>query len=102
MGTARGFMLALGCIQAMQCNRNTCPTGITTHDKKLQRGLVPEEKSIRVSQYHRNLCHEVETIAHSCGVPEPHQLKRHHVRMVVGRGKSIPYDQLYPDAKADG
>ncbi len=39
--SARGFMFALGCIQAMQCNRNTCPTGITTHDKKLQRGLVP-------------------------------------------------------------
>ena len=39
--TARGFMFALGCIQAMKCNQNTCPTGITTHDKHLQRGLVP-------------------------------------------------------------
>ena len=37
--SARGFMFAIGCIQALQCNKNTCPTGITTHDKKLQRGL---------------------------------------------------------------
>ena len=43
--SARGFMFALGCIQALQCNKNTCPTGITTHDKKLQRGLVPADKA---------------------------------------------------------
>ena len=41
VASARGFMFALGCIQALQCNKNTCPTGITTHDPKLQRGLVP-------------------------------------------------------------
>ncbi|MEQ9567333.1 MAG: FMN-binding glutamate synthase family protein, partial [Pseudomonadales bacterium] len=39
--SARGFMFALGCIQSLQCNKNTCPTGITTHDKDLQRGLDP-------------------------------------------------------------
>ena len=46
--SARGFMFAIGCIQAMKCNRNTCPTGITTHDKRFQRGLDPENKSVRV------------------------------------------------------
>src|SRR5690606_428866 len=40
VNTARGFMFALGCIQAMRCHTNTCPTGITTHNKRLQRGLV--------------------------------------------------------------
>ena len=44
--TARGFMFALGCIQALQCNKNTCPTGVTTHDKRLQKGLNPVDKSI--------------------------------------------------------
>ena len=39
--SARGFMFALGCIQALQCNKNTCPTGVTTHDPRLQRGLDP-------------------------------------------------------------
>ena len=74
--TARGFMFALGCIQALQCNKNTCPTGITTHDAKLQRGLVPEQKANRVANYCRNLVYEVGIIAHSCGVPEPRRLKR--------------------------
>ena len=43
--SARGFMFSLGCIQALQCNKNTCPTGITTHDKRLQRGLDPTDKT---------------------------------------------------------
>ena len=46
--TARGFMFALGCIQALKCNNNTCPVGITTHDKSLQKGLVIAKKSQRV------------------------------------------------------
>ncbi|TCK03693.1 FMN-binding glutamate synthase family protein [Marinobacterium mangrovicola] len=95
--TARGFMFALGCIQALQCNKNTCPTGITTHDPKLQQGLVPEVKSERVAHFHHNLVHEVETIAHSCGVAEPRQLRREHAAMVVDGGSSVPLNILYPD-----
>ena len=45
--SARGFMFALGCIQALQCNKNTCPTGITTHDADLQKGLVVSDKCER-------------------------------------------------------
>ncbi len=56
--TARGFMMALGCIQALQCNRNTCPVGITTHDEHLQRGLDIELKSERVLSYMKSLEHE--------------------------------------------
>lgn len=96
--TARGFMFALGCIQAMQCNRNTCPTGVTTHDPRLQKGLVPEVKSERVAHFHRNLVHEVELIAHSCGVAEPRQLKRQHAAMVVDGGNSVPLNILYPES----
>ncbi|WP_432697159.1 FMN-binding glutamate synthase family protein [Marinobacterium sp. YM272] len=95
--TARGFMFALGCIQALQCNKNTCPTGVTTHDPKLQQGLVPEVKSERVAHFHHNLVHEVETIAHSCGVAEPRQLRREHAAMVVDGGSSVPLNILYPD-----
>ena len=53
--TARGFMLALGCIQALQCNLDSCPVGITTHNKNLQRGLIIEDKAQRVEDYVRNL-----------------------------------------------
>jgi len=71
VNSARGFMFALGCIQSLKFNRNTCPTGITTHDKRLQMGLDPTEKSVRVANYCANVKHDVETIAHSCGVPIP-------------------------------
>ena len=94
--SARGYMFALGCIQALQCNRNTCPTGVTTHNPRLQRGLVPEEKSQRVAYFHDNLVKEVETIAHSCGVSEPRELRRHHARMLSSNGESIPLDYLWP------
>jgi len=94
--SARGFMFSLGCIQAMKCNKNTCPTGITTHVPRLQRGLDPTDKAIKVANYCRNLVHEVETIAHSCGVAEPRQLRRYHVRIVQADGMSVPFDVLQP------
>ena len=94
--SARGFMFALGCIQAMQCNKNTCPTGVTTHNKDLQRGLVPKEKQFRVAHYAKNMEKEVGVIAHSCGVHEPRRLKRYHVRIQTASGKSVPMDQLWP------
>ncbi|MEN1727139.1 MAG: FMN-binding glutamate synthase family protein [Pseudomonadota bacterium] len=97
VNSARGFMFALGCIQALQCNKNTCPAGITTHDKKLQYGLVPEDKATRVANYARNMTKEVGIIAHSCGVPEPRRLRRFHARVVMADGQSRPLDELYPD-----
>ncbi len=96
INSARGFMFALGCIQSLKCNKNTCPTGITTHQKHLQSGLNPEDKAVRVAHYAQNLVHEVETIAHSCGVTEPRQLRRKHVRVVQDTGLSIAMDKLYP------
>ncbi len=94
--SARGFMFALGCIQAMKCNRNTCPTGVTTHDKRLQRGLVPEDKAVRVAQYQQNMEKGVCVIAHSCGVAEPRRLRRFHCRMVLDTGWTEPLDALFP------
>ncbi len=95
VNSARGFMFALGCIQAMQCNRNTCPTGITTHDADLQRGLDPGDKSVRVANYVRNMVKEVGIIAHSCGVPEPRSLTRNHARIMVGAARSMPLSHYY-------
>lgn len=78
--TARGFMLALGCIQAMQCNNNSCPVGITTHQKHLQAGLDIETKAQRVVNYVRSLEHD-------------------HVEMLAAMGKSsvrdLHFDNLY-------
>ena len=86
VNSARGFMFALGCVQALQCNKNTCPTGITTHDEDLQKGLDPTDKAQRVASYANNLMHEVEVIAHSCGVAEPGQLDRSHAQIIDEAG----------------
>jgi len=94
--SARGFMFALGCIQALKCNKNTCPTGITTHDRRLQRGLNPARKSVRVKNFVEKIRYGTGIIAHSCGVDHPRALKRFHCRIVQGNGKSIPLDELYP------
>ena len=95
--SARGYMFALGCIQALQCNKNTCPTGITTHNKRLQKGLNPEDKAERVKRFAEQMHHEINVIAHSCGVPEPRRLRRYHCRMVTANGQSVPLDELYPE-----
>ncbi len=105
VASARGFMFALGCIQSLRCHQNTCPTGITTHNKRLQRGLVVEEKSQRVANYVRAMNHEIDMIAHSCGLKHARELRRRHARIVATAGKSVPLDVLYPypnDAPATG
>ena len=102
VNSARGFMFALGCIQSLKCNKNTCPTGITTHDRRLQRGLNPAEKAMRVANYGAKLEKEVGVIAHSCGVSNPRAFRRYHCRIVQADGRSIPMNELYPDiVKAD-
>ena len=97
VNSARGFMFALGCIQAMQCHLNTCPTGVTTHDPRLQRGLVVTDKAERVANYVRHMNKEVGIIAHSCGVPEPRRLRRMHARIVTPNGNSCPLDEIFPE-----
>jgi glutamate synthase domain-containing protein 2 len=100
--SARGFMFSIGCIQALKCNKNTCPTGITTHNKRLQKGLDPKNKAIKVANYVHNMNHAVEVIAHSCGVSEPRELNRNHVRIVQNNARSIPMSELYPSQHLGG
>ena len=89
-------MFSLGCIQAMRCNKNTCPTGITTHDRELQKGLDPGEKSVRVANYAAAIVREVGVIAHSCGVQGPRDLCREHIHLVDGDGRLRPVKDFYP------
>ena len=96
INTARGFMFALGCIQALRCHQNTCPTGITTHNKRLQRGLVVEEKFVRVANYCKNMNKEIDMIAHSCGLHHAREFRREHVRIVHNANQSIALSTLYP------
>jgi len=102
INTARGFMFSLGCIQALRCHQNTCPTGVTTHNKRLQRALVVEEKYLRVANYCNGINREIDMIAHSCGVRHARELRREHVRIVQANQQSIALNMLYPypDPKA--
>ncbi|MHB1948449.1 MAG: FMN-binding glutamate synthase family protein [Gammaproteobacteria bacterium] len=99
VNTARGVMFSLGCIQALKCHTNNCPTGITTHNPWLMRGLDPQNKSVRVYHYLKNLEYELGMICHSCGVDEPRELRRHHVRIVSVHGTSIPFSEVFPEEK---
>jgi len=97
--SARGFMFALGCIQAMQCHKNTCPTGITTHQKRLQRGLDPHDKAVRVAHYIENIRHDVGVIAHSCGIKHPRQFQRHHARIMIADGHSTGLHMIHANTE---
>ena len=100
VNSARGPMFALGCIQALRCHTNTCPTGITTHNKRLQRGLVVQEKFQRVANYIANMNKEIDMIAHSCGCRHARELRREHVRIVESANRSVAFNMLYPYPKA--
>ncbi len=99
VNNARGFMFALGCIQALKCDKNTCPTGITTHNPRLQKGLDPANKAVRVHNYIKNIIKEVEIIAHACGVDEPRQLQREHLLIVQASGRSKPFDKVWDSSR---
>jgi len=97
INSARGFAFALGCIQALKCHTNNCPTGVTSHRPYLMRGLDPSDKAVRVSNYVRSMLYEVGVISHSCGVKEPRELTRQHARIMTEKGITIALSELYPD-----
>ena len=97
VASALGFMFALGCIQALQCNRNTCPTGIMTPHRRQQNGLDPKHKAVRVANYARNIAYEAGTIAHYCGVRQARELQCIYARVVTANRLSVALDDLHPD-----
>ena len=99
VSTARGFMFALGCIQALKCNKNTCPTGITTHNRRLQKGLDPADKAVRVANFANKIHYGAALIAHSCGVGQVRDLRRNHCRIVQDTGAALNFNTLFPDVE---
>ncbi|MEZ5064530.1 MAG: FMN-binding glutamate synthase family protein [bacterium] len=68
---ARAFMLSLGCIQALRCDTNSCPSGVATMDPRLYRGLVPEQKKDRVEMFHRRTLEATLELSAAVGVADP-------------------------------
>ena len=77
--SGRGFMMALGCIQAQVCHTGRCPTGITTQDPLRERALVVSDKGPRVAQYHANTLHALKELLQATGLMHPDQLYTHHI-----------------------
>lgn len=91
---ARGFMLSLGCIRALECNNDTCPVGITTHDPKLVQGLVVKDKLERVENYHRNTIHAVKEIVGGAALTEINQLDPTYIQRRVALNQTMNYAQI--------
>ncbi|MES2280490.1 MAG: FMN-binding glutamate synthase family protein [Pseudomonadota bacterium] len=75
----RGFMMALGCIQAQTCHTGTCPTGVTTQDPKRQQALVVPDKADRVRNFHRSTLHALQELVQAAGLEHPQQVSAHHI-----------------------
>ena len=97
--SARGMMLALGCIQALECNHNTCPTGIATQKHHLVQGLVVDDKIDRIAQYHNSTVNSFVEFMGATGVSEPRKIKRHHVYRRVDQNDIKTYAEIHPNVK---
>lgn len=95
--SARGFMFAIGCIQAQACHTNRCPTGVATQDPLRQRALVPEDKTARVIRFHKNTLRAVADIVGAAGLSSPDDLKPHHFNMRLNSGETVTGDKAYPE-----
>ena len=89
---ARGFMISVGCIMAHKCHTNTCPAGVATTDKKLQQGLVVEEKKYRVTNYILTMREGLFRIAAAAGLDSPTKFDRQHVVYKDARGRVFPIE----------
>ena len=97
--SARAMMLAVGCIQALQCNMNTCPTGVATQNKSLTKGLVVNEKADRVKNFHNATIHSFLELVAAAGLNHPSELDRSHISKRIGMYDIKTYDEIYPYMK---
>ena len=97
---ARGFMFAVGCIQAQSCHTGECPTGVATQDPLRQRAIVVPDKAERVASFHRNTLHALAELVAAAGLSHPSELRPHHFLRRASSDKVISlaeqYEQLAP------
>ena len=93
--SARGFMFALGCIQAQSCHTNRCPTGVATQDPLRQRALVVTDKAERVASFHRNTLKALAEIVGAAGFEHPEELQPRHLMVRQKNGETVAADRAY-------
>jgi hypothetical protein len=90
------MMLALGCIQALECNMNTCPVGVATQNKTLVKGLVINDKKVRVANFHQETVESFIEILAATGMEHPDQINRAHIRRRMDTKLVKTYDEIFP------
>ncbi len=102
----RGFMFALGCIQAQSCHNDKCPTGVATQNPSRSRALDVEDKAIRVQQYHDNTLKALRDLLGAAGLEHPQQLGPEHILRRISpvevRSLGVLFNFLQPGALLDG
>ncbi|HYG52995.1 MAG TPA: FMN-binding glutamate synthase family protein [Flavobacteriales bacterium] len=94
--SARAMMLALGCIQALECNTNKCPTGVATQDKNLMKGLVVDDKKVRIKNFHNETVKSAVELMAAAGVDHPSKLHRHMVYRRISASEIKTYSEAFP------
>jgi len=97
--SARAMMMAIGCIQALECNNNTCPVGVATQNKSLMKGLVVEDKAVRAANYHEETIHSFLELIAASGLESPQEIKRKHINKRIGMYNVAKYEEIYPYLK---
>ena len=97
VNSARAMMMATGCIQALQCNTNTCPVGVATQNKSLMKGLVVEDKAQRVVNFHEETVKSFIELMAAAGVCKPEELTRAHINRRVSMNHVMKYSEIYPE-----
>lgn len=94
--SARAMMMATGCIQALECNKNTCPVGVATQNKSLMKGLNVQDKSERVANFHEETVKSYVELMAAVGVCESNQLKRSHINRRISTSSILSYEDIFP------
>jgi glutamate synthase domain-containing protein 2 len=93
---ARGFMFAVGCIQAQHCHTGKCPTGVATQDPHRQRAIVVPDKALRVANFHRETIEALGELIASVGLSHSSELRPHHFVQRVAPDRTMSLSELYP------
>ena len=96
---ARGFMFAVGCIQAQSCHTGLCPTGVTSQDPARQRAIVVPDKAERVANFHHNTLHALAELVAAAGLAHPQDLRPHHFQRRASSDKVISFAEQYEQLK---
>ena len=92
---ARGFMFAVGCIQAQQCHTDRCPTGVATQDANRQRAISVPTKSHRVASFHRETVRALAELIAAAGLRHPSELRPHHFMHRAAPDRTITLAEMY-------